>query len=49
MEQRVAKVSKGLIPPPFLITIQYVFELSVNKLKGEKFKNLMFLKNFTKS
>ncbi len=26
-KSRVAKASKGLFPPPFLITIQYVFEL----------------------
>ncbi len=27
LELRVAKASQGLFPPPFLITIQYVFEL----------------------
>jgi len=37
MEQRVAKVSKGLIPPPFLITIQYMFELCKAQIKGRNF------------
>jgi hypothetical protein len=44
MEQRVAKVSKGLIPPPFLITIQYVFELCPANIRAEDFKNLMIFK-----
>jgi len=43
--QRVAKVSKGLIPPPFLITDQYVFELLKNKYKdGNLFKAQFFKK-----
>jgi len=29
-------LSAGLIPPPFLITIQYVFELIRDKYKGRK-------------
>jgi hypothetical protein len=38
MEQRVAKASKGLIPPPFLITIQNVFELREVNIPKERFE-----------
>ena len=48
MKQRVAKASKGLIPPPFLITIQYMFELLKDKVKSEFFKILENSENLMK-
>ncbi len=35
-KQRVAKASQGLIPPPFLITFQYVFELNLLQIYTPK-------------
>ncbi len=43
-EQRVAKVSKGLFPPPFLITFQYVFELLNGKYIAGKLEYNTFFK-----
>jgi len=46
---RVAKASKGPIPPPFLITIQYVFELMDTNIRSEQLKNLTFCEKLSQS